>query len=52
VAKKYGVLTEDGFCDRVIYIIDKNGIIRFVDQNDLDDLPENEVLFKALRELR
>ena len=51
IAKKYGVFTEDGFCDRVIFIIDKNGVIQYLDHHDIDDTPDNEELFRALKEL-
>jgi alkyl hydroperoxide reductase subunit AhpC len=52
VAQKYGVLTEDGFCDRVIMIIDREGVIRFIDNHDIDDVPDNDDLFKALKALQ
>jgi alkyl hydroperoxide reductase subunit AhpC len=52
IAQKFGVLTDDGFCDRVIFIIDKQGIIRYIDHHDIDDTPDNEDLFKVLREMQ
>ncbi len=51
VAEKYGVLNEDGHTERVIFIIDKAGVIRYVDHHDIEDVPENEDLFKVLREM-
>ena len=49
VAKKYGVLIKDaGKTERAIFIIDKNGIIRYIDIHDIDDQPSNEVLFAEL----
>lgn len=31
-------------------IIDKEGIIRYIDHHDIDDTPDNEDLFKVLKE--
>jgi len=52
VAKKYGILNEDGHNERVIYIIDKDGVIRYADHHDIDDVPDNEEVFKVLEEMR
>ena len=52
VAKKFGVLTEDGHTERVIYIIDKEGVIQYADLHDIDDVPDNNVLFDRLKELK
>lgn len=51
VARAYGVLRSDGYAERVIFIIDKEGIVRFIDFNDLDELPDNEVIFRELEKL-
>ena len=49
VAKKYGVLIKDeGKTERAIFIIDKDGIVRYIDIHDIDDQPSNEVLFEEL----
>jgi len=52
VARKFGVLTEDGHTERVIYIVDKEGVIRYADLHDIDDVPENDVLFEELKKLQ
>jgi alkyl hydroperoxide reductase subunit AhpC len=52
VAEKFGVLNEDGHTERVIFIIDKNGVVRYADHHDIDDVPENEELFKILEEMQ
>jgi len=44
-------MTEDGFCNRVVFIIDKEGIIRYIDNVGLKNLPDNEKAFKALEEM-
>jgi glutaredoxin len=51
VAEKYGVFRDEGYTERAIFIIDKEGIIRYVDIHDIDDQPDNEELFEALREI-
>ena len=48
VAKKYGVLTRKGYAERVVFLIDKEGIIRFIERVPIAELPDNEKLFEAL----
>lgn len=51
VAQLYGVLQPDGRSERALFIIDKTGIIRYIDIHDIHDQPSNEVLRKAIREI-
>ena len=52
VAQKFGVFREDGKSERAIFIIDKEGIIRYIDvREDIDDQPDNEDLFDVLEQL-
>lgn len=51
VAQKYGVLREQGMSERALFIIDKEGIIRFIDVHPIDKQPDNEELFEVLRKL-
>lgn len=51
VAQMYGVLLPDGRSERALFVIDKQGIIRYVDVHDIDDQPDNEVLFAELAKL-
>lgn len=51
VAKKYGVLRPEGYSERAIFLIDKQGIIRYIDVHDINDQPQNEVLLAELRKL-
>jgi glutaredoxin len=49
VAKKYGAFREhEGRSERAIFIIDKDGYIRYIDIHDIDDQPDNDVLFAEL----
>lgn len=51
VAQLYGVLTDAGHNERVIFVIDKTGAIRAIDRYEIEDLPDNEVLLKFLATL-
>jgi glutaredoxin len=51
VAQSYGVLREDGTSERAIFVVDKRGVIRYVDVHDIDDQPDNEELFRVLDEI-
>jgi glutaredoxin len=51
VAQMFGVLRTDGKSERAIFIIDKNGLIRYVDVHDIDDQPDNEILFNELEKV-
>jgi alkyl hydroperoxide reductase subunit AhpC len=51
VARLYGVLNTRGFADRTVFLIDKTGVIRFIERMHPADLPNNEALIAALRNL-
>jgi len=51
VAETYGVLQEDGRSERAIFVIDKKGIIRYIDIHDIDEQPDNEILFQVLQKI-
>jgi len=51
VAQSYGVLREHGMTERAIFIVDKEGIIRYIDIHDFNSQPDNEVLFEVLEGL-
>ena len=52
VSKKYGVWKEDkGICERAIFIVDKQGKIRYIDVHDISEQPDNTQLLDVLREL-
>lgn len=50
VAQRYGVFREkDGYSERALLVLDKWGIIRYIDVHDIDKQPDNDVLFGVLR---
>ncbi|NLF13380.1 MAG: redoxin domain-containing protein [Anaerolineaceae bacterium] len=52
VAQRYGVFREqDGRSERALFVVDKEGIVRYVDVHDIDDQPDNAEVFRILREL-
>ena len=52
IADEWGVLRHDeGKSERALFIVDKQGIVRYVDIHDIDEQPDNEELFKFLRQL-
>jgi len=52
VAKKYGVLRSDGVSERALFVIDRKGIIRYIDVHDINKRPPLEDLAGALEKLK
>ncbi len=52
VADKYGVLRSDGVSERALFVIDKKGIIRYIDVHDINTRPRLEVLVGELEKLK
>ena len=52
VAKKYGVLRSNGVSERALFVIDKKGVIRFIDVHDINKRPPLEDLVGALEQLK
>jgi peroxiredoxin (alkyl hydroperoxide reductase subunit C) len=51
VASSFGVLRTDGMAERALFIIDKQGIIRYADVHDINQRPPLEDLVAALDKL-
>jgi len=51
IATRYGVLRTDGRSERALFIIDKQGVVRYVDIHDIDLQPDNDVLLAELRHI-
>ncbi len=52
VAQKYGILRSDGVSERALFVIDKKGVVRFIDVHDINKMPKLEDLIKALEKLQ
>jgi glutaredoxin len=51
VAEQYDVLRDAGYTERALFIIDKHGIIQYIDIHDIGDQPSNETLLDELRRI-
>jgi len=51
VAAKYGVLRKEGFPERSVFIIDKQGVVRYIDVHDIGEEPDIEQIFEELKKL-
>jgi peroxiredoxin (alkyl hydroperoxide reductase subunit C) len=52
VAQKYGILRSNGVSERALFIIDKKGIISYIDVHDINKRPPLEDLVKELERLK
>ena len=52
VASRYGVLRGDGTSERALFVIDKKGVIRYLDVHDINQRPDLGVLVGELDKLR
>jgi len=48
VAAKYGVLRSDGVTERALFVINKKGVITYIDVHDINERPLLDDLAKAL----
>jgi alkyl hydroperoxide reductase subunit AhpC len=51
-ALKYSVLRAEGFTERALFIVDKQGKIRYIDVHPIGDQPKNSVLFDELKKIQ
>lgn len=52
VADMYGVLRSDGTSERALFVIDKQGIIRYIDVHDINKRPDLGVLVDELLKIK
>jgi peroxiredoxin len=52
VSVKYGVLRDGGLSERAIFVVDKQGIIRYIDIHDIREQPPTDKIMEALDKLR
>jgi peroxiredoxin (alkyl hydroperoxide reductase subunit C) len=52
VAKKYGVLRSNGVSERALFVVDKKGVLRYIDVHDINKRPPLEDLVSALEKLQ
>ena len=51
MSERYGVLRSEGYTERAIFIIDRLGIVRYIDIHNIDEQPSNEELYRVLGEI-
>ena len=51
VAQLYGVLRPEGMAERAIFLVDKDGIVRYIDVHELVEHPDEATLFEELAKL-
>jgi peroxiredoxin len=51
-ASKFGVLRSDGVAERALFVIDKKGIIRYIDVHDINKRPPLDALVQELEKLK
>lgn len=52
VAAKFGVLRSEGVAERALFMIDKQGIIRYIDVHNINQRPPLENLVRELEKLK
>ncbi|MBI5248988.1 MAG: peroxiredoxin [Desulfomonile tiedjei] len=52
VAKSYGILRSNGESERALFVIDKQGVIRYIDVHDINAMPRLEDLAQELSRLK
>ncbi len=51
VAQRYGVLRAEGYTERALFVIDREGILGYIDIHDIGQQPSNEALLAELRRI-
>ena len=51
VARKFGVYRKEGYSERALFVVDKQGKVVYKDVHDISQQPDNEEIFKVLRTL-
>lgn len=52
VAETYGILRPQGMAERAVFVIDKSGIIRYIDVHEIGEVPDETPIFAALERLQ
>jgi peroxiredoxin (alkyl hydroperoxide reductase subunit C) len=51
-AAKFGILRSDGVSERALFVIDKKGVIRYIDVHDINKRPPLDTLVRELEKLK
>lgn len=50
-AQRYGVLRAEGFTERAVFIVDKQGLVQYVDIHKISEPPDPQEVLRALDNL-
>ncbi len=50
-AQKYGVFNPRGYCERVVFLIDKEGLIQYIEKPDISEVPNLKELLTRIENL-
>ena len=51
VAKQYGILRAEGYAERATFVIDRSGIVRYIDIHEIGKVPDQTKIVDFLRTL-
>lgn len=51
VASSFGVLRSDGMAERALFVIDRQGVVRYIDVHDINERPDLGILVEELEKL-
>jgi glutaredoxin len=51
ISKLYGVMREEGYSERALFLLDRQGIIRYMDIHAIGDQPDNAVVLQEIRKM-
>ncbi len=51
VSLRYGVLRPEGIAERAVFVIDRQGVVRYIDIHDINEDPGVNAILRALEEL-
>ena len=52
VSTLYGVMRGSGTSERAIFVVDKNGVIRYIDVHGIEEQPPTDKIMAALDQLK
>jgi peroxiredoxin len=51
VARKYGAYRSEGYTERALFVVNKEGRVVYKDIHKIDEQPDNEKIFEILRKV-
>ncbi len=51
VSEQYGILRDGGFSERTVIVVDREGIVRYIDVHNIAEVPDPQEAINALRSI-